>query len=80
MVKPALPYLDIITLLRQNFTVPIAAYHVSGEYSMVKFAAQHHAIDEQKIVLESLTSITRAGAEIIITYFARDIFTRNYEL
>jgi porphobilinogen synthase len=80
MVKPALPYLDIITLLKQNFTVPVAAYQVSGEYSMIKFAAHHDAIDEQKVIAESLTSITRAGAEIIITYFSRDIFSGNVEI
>lgn len=73
MVKPALPYLDIISQVKTAFPgVPIAAYHVSGEFSMVKAAAAAGWIDEQRIVLESLTSITRAGAEIILTYFAKE--------
>ncbi len=72
MVKPALPYLDIIKDLRQNFSTPIAAYHVSGEYSIVKAGSKLGYIDEKKIVTESLTSIKRAGADIILTYFAHD--------
>jgi porphobilinogen synthase len=72
MVKPALAYLDVISLLRQNLDVPIAAYHVSGEYSMIKAAAQKRWIDERNIVVESLTSIKRAGADIILTYCAKD--------
>ena len=72
MVKPALPYLDIIKDLRQNFSTPIAAYHVSGEYSIVKAGSRLGYIDEKKIVTESLTSIKRAGADIILTYFAHD--------
>lgn len=72
MVKPAMPYLDIISSLRARFNLPIAAYHVSGEYSLIKAASEKGFIDEQKIVLESLTAIKRAGAELILTYFARD--------
>ncbi len=74
MVKPALPYLDIIRQVKDNFPgVPLAAYNVSGEFSMVKAAAQAGWIDEKRTVLESLTSITRAGAEIILTYWAKDV-------
>ena len=73
MVKPALPYLDIIRDLRLNFDLPIAAYHVSGEYSLIKAGAKLGYLDEKKIVLESLTSIRRAGADIILTYFAVDV-------
>lgn len=72
MVKPAMPYLDIILCLKENSTLPIAAYQVSGEYSMIKAAAQQGFIDEQKVVLESLLSIRRAGADVILTYFAKD--------
>lgn len=73
MVKPALPYLDILHALRQTCDVPLAAYHVSGEYSMLKAAAQNGWIDEKRTVLESVTAIKRAGADLIITYFAEDI-------
>jgi porphobilinogen synthase len=72
MVKPAMPYLDIIQKVRERFDVPVAAYNVSGEYSMVKAAARNGWIDEQRIVLEVLTGIRRAGAEIILTYHAKD--------
>ncbi|WP_329905103.1 porphobilinogen synthase [Porphyromonas pogonae] len=72
MVKPALPYLDIIARAAQEFKLPIAAYNVSGEYSMVKAAAANGWIDEDRIIIESLLSIKRAGAKIIITYFAKD--------
>lgn len=72
MVKPAMPYMDIIHLLRQEFTLPIAAYQVSGEYSMIKAAAQNGWIDEARAMEESLIGIRRAGADIIITYFAKD--------
>ncbi|MBF0503882.1 MAG: porphobilinogen synthase [Candidatus Omnitrophica bacterium] len=72
MVKPALAYLDIIAVLRQKLTLPIVAYNVSGEYSMVKAAAQKGWVDEQSVVLETLTSIKRAGADIIISYHAQD--------
>ena len=72
MVKPALPYLDIIRMVRDRFDVPVAAYNVSGEYSMVKAAAANKWIDEKRIVLEILTGIQRAGAEIILTYHAKE--------
>jgi porphobilinogen synthase len=72
MVKPALAYLDVIRVVRDNFEVPVAAYNVSGEYSMVKAAAAKKWIDEKRIVLEILTGIQRAGAEIILTYHAKD--------
>ncbi len=74
MVKPALAYLDIIRMVRDRFEgVPIAAYNVSGEFSMVKAAAQNGWIDEKAVVLESLTAMTRAGASIILTYWAKDV-------
>lgn len=72
MVKPAMPYLDVIAALRSRFEVPIAAYHVSGEYAMVKAAGANGWIDERAVMLESLTSIARAGAQIIITYAGAD--------
>ncbi len=72
MVKPALAYLDVVALLRRELTVPIAAYNVSGEYSMVKAAAAQKWIDEKAVVLETLTSIKRAGAKIIVSYHAQD--------
>jgi len=72
MIKPALPYLDIITRVRQEFSVPVAAYNVSGEYSMVKAASQNGWLDEKRAALEILTSIQRAGADIILTYHAKD--------
>ncbi|MDE4541967.1 porphobilinogen synthase [Thermoanaerobacterium sp. R66] len=73
MVKPALPYLDIIRRAKDTFNIPIAAYNVSGEYSMIKSASHMGYIDEKSTVLESLTGIKRAGADIIITYFAKDV-------
>jgi len=72
MIKPAMPYLDIIRDARERFDVPIAAYQVSGEYSMIKAAASMDMIDEKKAMMESLISIKRAGADMIITYFASD--------
>jgi porphobilinogen synthase len=72
MVKPALPYLDIIRKVRDTFNHPLAAYSVSGEYAMVKAAAQQGWLDEKAIVLEMLTAIKRAGADIIITYYAKE--------
>jgi porphobilinogen synthase len=72
MVKPALPYLDIITRVKEAFGYPTAAYHVSGEYAMLKAAAQNGWIDEPRAMLETLTAIRRAGADIIITYYARE--------
>jgi porphobilinogen synthase len=73
MVKPALAYLDIICRAKQEFDLPLAAYNVSGEYSMIKAAAQMGWLDEEKTMLESLTAIKRAGADIIITYWAKDL-------
>lgn len=72
MVKPALSYLDIISDIRYNFDVPVAAYNVSGEYSLVKAAARLGWVDEQRIMMEILTSIKRAGADLILTYFAKE--------
>lgn len=72
MVKPATVYLDILTTLREQFDLPLAAYHVSGEYSMIKAAAQNGWIDGPRVMMETLTSIKRAGADIILTYFARE--------
>ena len=72
MVKPATCYLDILKALRDRFDLPLAAYHVSGEYAMIKAAAQRGWIDEQRVMMETLTSIKRAGADIILTYYARE--------
>jgi porphobilinogen synthase len=72
MVKPALPYLDVIRRVREAFDVPVGAYNVSGEYAMVKAAAQKGWLDEKRVVLEILTGIQRAGADIILTYHAKD--------
>ncbi len=73
MVKPALAYLDVIARVRERFDVPVAAYNVSAEFSMVKAAARNGWIDEQRIVLEIMTSIQRAGASIVLTYHAKDV-------
>ena len=73
MVKPALAYLDVIRAARERFDVPIAAYNVSGEYSMVRAAAAQGWVDGDRIILEILTGIRRAGADIVLTYFARDL-------
>ena len=72
MVKPALPYLDVIRKVRDTFNYPLAAYSVSGEYAMIKAAAQQGCLDEREVVLETLTAIKRAGADVIITYHAKD--------
>jgi porphobilinogen synthase len=72
MVKPVLAYLDIVSTLRQKLTIPIVGYNVSGEYSMVKAAAKNGWVDEKAIVLETLTSIKRAGVDIIISYHSQD--------
>jgi porphobilinogen synthase len=72
MVKPALSYLDLIRRTKDNFNIPIAAYNVSGEYSMIKAAEEKGWIDGEKVMVEVLTSIKRAGADVIITYFAKD--------
>ena len=73
MVKPALAYLDVIAKAKQRFDTPLAAYNVSGEYSMVKAAAANGWIDERSIVMEILTGIKRAGADMIISYHAKDV-------
>ncbi len=73
MVKPALPYLDILRRVRETTDLPVAAYSVSGEYAMIKAAAQNGWLDEERAVLEALTGIKRAGADVIITYFAPDV-------
>jgi porphobilinogen synthase len=72
MVKPALAYLDIIRIIKDRVTVPVSAYHVSGEYAMIKAAAKMGWLDENKAILETLTSIKRAGADLTATYFAKD--------
>jgi len=72
MVKPAGPYLDIISAVRKQVHVPLVAYQVSGEYAMIQAAAQNNWIDRERVILESLTSIKRAGADLIITYFAME--------
>ena len=73
MVKPGLPYLDIIRDLRNEFDLPIAAYNVSGEYSMIKAAAQNGWIDEERVIMETMISFKRAGADIILTYHAKEV-------
>jgi porphobilinogen synthase len=78
MVKPALAYLDIIAGLRERTLLPIAAYQVSGEYAMIKFAAAAGALDEGNIVRETLGAIKRAGADLILTYFARDVIRQGF--
>jgi porphobilinogen synthase len=72
MVKPAMAYLDIIREVKNSVTLPVSAYHVSGEYAMIKAAAKMGWVNEDKAIIESLTSIKRAGADLIATYFAKD--------
>ena len=72
MVKPAMTYLDIISDIKENFALPVAAYNVSGEYAVIKAAARLGWIDEERAMMEVLTSIKRAGADIILTYFAKE--------
>jgi porphobilinogen synthase len=72
MVKPAMPYLDLIRQARDRFPVPVAAYQVSGEFSMIVAAARNGWLDRERAIMETLTSIRRAGADIILTYFAKD--------
>lgn len=72
MVKPATIYLDVLRMVRDRFDLPVAAYHVSGEYALIKAAARNGWIDEERVMLETLTSIKRAGADLILTYFARE--------
>nr|WP_294543420.1 hypothetical protein [uncultured Rhodopila sp.] len=73
MVKPAMPYLDVLSQIKHRSLLPLAAYQVSGEYAMIKFAAAAGAIDEDRVVLESPGAIKRAGADLILTYFAMDV-------
>jgi porphobilinogen synthase len=72
IVKPAMPYLDVIAAARRRFDVPLAAYQVSGEYAMIQAAAQNGWIDRERVMMESLLSIRRAGAGFILTYFAKE--------
>ena len=76
MVKPAVTYLDVIAAVRAACNVPVAAYHVSGEYSMIKAAAANGWIDGDAVAVEQLTAVKRAGADLILTYFARDLAER----
>jgi porphobilinogen synthase len=73
IVKPALPYLDVISRVRERFDVPVGAYNVSGEYAMVKAAAKNGWLDEKRVVIEILTGIQRAGADFVLTYHAKDV-------
>ncbi len=73
MVKPGLPYLDVLARLRERTLLPLAAYQASGEYAMIKFAAAAGAIDERRVVRETLGAFKRAGADLILSYFARDV-------
>jgi porphobilinogen synthase len=72
MVKPAMPYLDILAEARRRFDVPLAAYQVSGEYSMIMAAVRNGWLEQERVIMESLTAIRRAGASIILTYFAKE--------
>jgi porphobilinogen synthase len=72
MVKPALPYLDLIRAAKEHFNVPVAAYQVSGEFSMIMAAARNGWVDQERVMMETLISIRRAGAGMILTYFAKD--------
>ena len=73
MVKPAVPYLDIVRQIRDRFEVPVSAYHVSGEYAMIKAAAERGWIDGDRVMLETLVCCRRAGADFVLTYAARDV-------
>ncbi len=77
MVKPGLPYLDVLRAARDRFDIPLAVYNVSGEYAMLKAAAANNWLDEERAVDELLTSFVRAGADIVITYFAREYAQRH---
>ena len=72
MIKPAMPYLDVISAARERFDLPLAAYQVSGEYAMIEAAARNSWIDRERVMMESLISIRRAGASIILTYYAKE--------
>jgi porphobilinogen synthase len=73
MVKPALPYLDVIAAVRERFDVPVAAFHVSGEFAMIKAAAERGWLDGPAVALEQLTAVKRAGADVVLTYLAREL-------
>ena len=73
MIKPGLPYLDILSIVKQTFAVPTFAYHVSGEYAMLKAASANGWIEEKPVVLETLTCFKRAGADAVLTYYAKEI-------
>ena len=77
MVKPGMPYLDVLARIRDRTDLPLAVYQVSGEYAMIKFAAQAGALDEDRVVMESLGAFKRAGADLILTYFARDVIRQG---
>jgi porphobilinogen synthase len=76
MVKPAMPYLDVLRAARERFDLPLAAYQVSGEYAQIKAAGRLGWIDEERVMMESLIGIKRAGADLILTYFAKDVIKR----
>ena len=78
MVKPGLPYLDVLTRLRERTLLPLVVYQVSGEYAMIRFAAASGAIDERQVVRETLGAFKRAGADLIISYFARDVIRDGF--
>ena len=78
MVKPGMPYLDVLARLRARTLLPIGVYQVSGEYAMIKFAAQAGALDEARVVREALGAFKRAGADLILTYFARDVIREGF--
>jgi len=78
MVKPALPYLDVIKLIKDNTELPVAAYNVSGEYAMIKAAIQKGWLNEQRAVTEVLTGIRRAGASVILTYHAKEVLENKW--
>jgi porphobilinogen synthase len=77
MVKPGMPYLDVLARIRDRTSLPLAVYQVSGEYAMIKFAAQAGALDEERVVAEALGAFKRAGADLILSYFARDVIRRG---
>ena len=78
MVKPGLAYLDVLANIRARSLLPLAVYQVSGEYAMIKFAAQAGALDEQRVVRETLGAFKRAGADLILSYFARDVVREGF--
>ena len=78
MIKPGLPYLDVLARLRERTLLPLAAYQVSGEYAMIKFAAAADAIEEGRVVRETLGAFKRAGADLILSYFARDVVREGF--